>query len=133
MFGYNTLAYLNSGRTARRRVRASQDPLNLYVGDERAVVTALVPGFGSDDVEITIEDRDLSIKARATKGDSNEVTDADTVLLRERSEGDFARVVRLPYNIEADQVTAKVKDGILRVELPRAEADKPRAIKITAA
>jgi HSP20 family protein len=48
----------------------------------------------------------------------------------ERNSAKFDRTLKLPINVEADQVKAKYKDGILVISLPRAEADKPRQIAI---
>ena len=48
----------------------------------------------------------------------------------ERNSSKFDRTLKLPIHVEADQVKAEYKDGILVISLPRAEADKPRRIAI---
>ena len=50
---------------------------------------------------------------------------------RERTFGPFTRTIALPYNVDADQVKASAQNGILTVNLPRPESDKPRKIKIS--
>ena len=49
---------------------------------------------------------------------------------RERASGEFARTVRLPVEVDADQVQARLQDGVLLVTLPKAAAARPRRIKV---
>jgi HSP20 family protein len=49
---------------------------------------------------------------------------------RERLAGQFDRAITLPFEIDADGVRAECRDGTLALFLPRAEADKPRSIKV---
>jgi len=48
----------------------------------------------------------------------------------ERNSSKFDRTLKLPINVEADQIKAEYKEGVLVIFLPRAEADKPRRITI---
>jgi HSP20 family protein len=50
---------------------------------------------------------------------------------RERTFGPFLRTIALPFNVDPEQVKATAQNGILTVELPRPESDKPRKIKIS--
>jgi HSP20 family protein len=50
---------------------------------------------------------------------------------RERRGGEFDRAIALPIEIDADQIKAECRDGILALYLPRAEKDKPRSIAIS--
>jgi HSP20 family protein len=54
-------------------------------------------------------------------------------LKRERPEGEFTRTLALPFRPEAGRVSARYNLGVLRITLPRAEAEKPRQVKIEAA
>lgn len=49
---------------------------------------------------------------------------------RERPLGSFDRTLTLPVELDADRIGAQFEDGLLALFLPRAESDKPRAIKI---
>ena len=51
----------------------------------------------------------------------------------ERNHGEFSRTVTLPYEVDADKVDARYEGGVLVIEMPRAEVDKPRKIKVKAA
>jgi HSP20 family protein len=44
--------------------------------------------------------------------------------------GEFDRTLTLPVHLDADRIKAEYRDGVLALFLPRAESDKPRAIKI---
>jgi HSP20 family protein len=57
-------------------------------------------------------------------------SEKSSVHRRERLAGRFDRSVSLPIEIDADDVTAECRDGILALTLPRAERDKPRSVKI---
>jgi HSP20 family protein len=67
---------------------------------------------------------------------SREITDLDEeefYATRERNHGEFSRTVTLPYEVDADKVEARYENGVLVIEMPRAEVDKPRKIKVKAA
>ena len=49
---------------------------------------------------------------------------------RERSYGSFSRTVQLPFMVDTNKVEASFKNGVLLINLPRAEADKPKKIAI---
>jgi HSP20 family protein len=51
---------------------------------------------------------------------------------RERGSGRFTRALQLPFRIEADEVSATLKNGVLNITLPRAQADRPRKIQVKA-
>jgi len=95
-------------------------------GDDIVVITE-VPGISKSDLEVQIKDHTLRVTG--TKKVTYEKK--ASVHRRERLEGRFDRTITLPVAIEADQVKAELRDGILALYLPRAERDKPRAIKIT--
>ena len=95
-------------------------------GDDIVVITE-VPGISKSDLEVQIKDHTL----RVTGTKKVNYEKKASVHRRERLEGRFDRTITLPVAIEADQVKAELRDGILALYLPRAERDKPRAIKIT--
>src|SRR5579883_45554 len=101
-------------------------PVNVFrKGDDFVVITE-VPGIKKSDLEIQVKDN--TIRIAGTK--SIEYAEKASLHRRERLGGRFDRAVALPVRIEADQVKAEYRDGILALFLPRAERDKPRSIKI---
>ncbi len=110
-------------------LRAQFPPVNVWTGEQKAVVTAEVPGVKAEDLEVSIEDGELTI--RCMRAPEN-LKEGEQYVRQERWHGEFSRSVSLPFRIDQDKVSASCKDGILRVELPRAEEAKPSRIPIQA-
>lgn len=104
-------------------------PLNVWRGPDGVVITAEIPGVKLDAIDLTVHQNTFTLKGsrspEAPGGETNWHR-------RERNYGPFSRVIELPYSVDADRVKASVHNGILTVELPRPESDKPRKINITA-
>lgn len=103
-------------------------PVDIHSGPDTLVVDAALPGIRPEDVEITVEDRTLTIRAESRT--EREDTAGDT-LVNEIRRGSVRRTIRLPEGLEADKATATFENGVLHLSFPRAEAVKPRQIQIT--
>jgi len=99
----------------RVNVREEEDAYTLY---------ALVPGLKAEDLNIQVLENVVSIEGEY-KADEN----ADFVLT-EIPQGEFRRTLRMPAEIDAEKVEAKIEDGVLTLTLPKAESAKPKKIKI---
>jgi HSP20 family protein len=111
----------------RWRAAPSYPAMNVWTNDEGGVVTAELPGVDPDEIDISVEDDTLTVRgSRQADGPEEGVT----YHRRERGRGGFARSVQLPFRVEADQVEATFDQGVLTIELPRAESDKPHKIAI---
>jgi len=91
------------------------------------LVEAELPGMRPEDVEITVENGTLTIRAEDRVERSTE--DGDW-LVREISHGTVMRTVTLPTGLEADRAEATFEHGVLRLRIPKAEQVKPRQIQI---
>jgi len=105
---------------------ANYPALNVWETDEALHVEAELPGLKSENIEISVIGRELTIKGERVPA---EMSDA-TWHRRERSTGAFARVLRLPFDVDSEKVTAAAKDGVLCVALPKAAAARPRKIDV---
>jgi HSP20 family protein len=103
--------------------------LNLWDDDARVFVEAEVPGYKMDDLEISVIGNELTITGRREL----ETAEGTTFHRRERRTGEFTRSLTLPVEIDAEKVQATLKDGILTVELPKAQAALPRKIEVKSA
>jgi HSP20 family protein len=103
-------------------------PLDVTNGKDELVVEAALPGFTPEDVEITVETGTLSIRADARTETSHGEGES---LVKEIRRGSVSRIVSLPIGLEADKASATFENGILTLRIPRAEAVKPRQIRIT--
>lgn len=83
-------------------------------------VTAELPGFDPDDVDLRIADRTLHLDA--TRSDEMTAEDA-TFVHQERTRESVSRRVRLPEPVDADDVTATIEQGVLSVTIPKAVPD----------
>ena len=95
--------------------------------DDAFTIEASVPGFKPDDVEITLEDRVLTI--RGTRRDEKEETGKKYVR-RERRAVSVSRQIGLPEEVRADEIAADFEDGVLTITVPRAEKAQPRRIPV---
>ena len=101
--------------------------MNLSETDGALFVEAELPGFAIGDVDITLLGKDLTIRGRREA----EEPEGHTFLRRERAAGEFVRSVRLPVEIDPDRVSARMSNGVLTVELPKAAAAQPRKIRVS--
>lgn len=104
-------------------------PLDVAEREDGVVVTASVPGFKPEDIDVTIEDNVLTINA---KTESDEETAEERFIVRERRSGAFHRSIRLPESVNADEAATTYEHGVLTVSLPKAEEKKARRLTINA-
>jgi HSP20 family protein len=95
--------------------------------DGQYVVTVELPGIEKDDVTIEAQDNVLTI--RGEKKSEREERKEHT-RWTERCYGSFSRSFTLPANAQADRVRASFKNGVLTIEIPKAEEKKPKVISI---
>jgi HSP20 family protein len=105
-----------------------EDPLvNAWVGEQDVVIIAELPGVDPAKVDISVVGDTLTISGSR---DAVPLKEGESYHRQERSYGRFSRSLQLPFHVEAGRVEAKYERGILRITLPRAEADKPRKIAV---
>ncbi|OPZ28513.1 MAG: Spore protein SP21 [Lentisphaerae bacterium ADurb.BinA184] len=118
------------GRYGARTREAGEFPgVNIWTGEKDAILTAEIPGVDPKAVEVTVEADTVTIRGRRQ---AEEAKEGEQFLRRERGVGSFVRAYSLPFPVDAERVTAQYQKGILQVILPRAEADRPRRIAVTA-
>jgi HSP20 family protein len=109
-------------------------PVNVRETANDYEVQALVPGFSMSEVELTVQDDQLTITGKKeTRNESKKGAEGEAVWhRREFAQVEFRRVLRLPTGVDAQHVDAQLKDGVLTIHLPKAEAVKPRKITVKA-
>jgi len=101
--------------------------MDVYEKDDAFVVTAPVPGIKPEEVEITVTGNTLTIKGE-TKAEQRE--EKGNYLRQEVRYGSFERSMTLPLDVQGDKAEAAFENGVLTLTLPKAEAVKPKSIKI---
>jgi HSP20 family protein len=108
--------------TAARRFPA----LNVWEDGDNLFAEAEVPGLASEDIDVSVVGTDLTIRGHRR----SQQREGMGYHRQERGVGEFNRVLRLPIEVEAAKVEASLTDGVLLVKLPKAEAAKPKKIKV---
>ncbi len=100
--------------------------VNVFAKGEDCVLVAELPGVKKEDIHLDVKGNQIRISGK------KEISYDDSVSVhrRERDSGAFDRTLTMPIEVEAQGVRAEYQDGVLAVYLPRAEADKPRAVTI---
>lgn len=101
--------------------RTSSLPVDVVDRGDTLVVTADLPGYTKDDIDVTLVDTSLRIEADRESTDEDETA---TFVRRERSRTHASRTVRLPEPVEADEIAATYTRGVLEVTLPKRDADE---------
>ncbi len=97
--------------------------------DEAFVITALVPGLEADDLSIEILNNTVTLRGEF----KNEQQAGVKYLTCELPQGRFMRVITLPVAVDALKTQADMKNGVLTLRVPKAEAHRPRTIKVNTA
>ena len=106
--------------------------INVREEDDAYVLSALVPGLKSEDLNIQVLEDVLRIEGEYKRSGPVDKQNENEYLLRELPNGSFTRTLRLPVAIEAESVEAKIADGVLTLRLPKAESARPKKIQVTA-
>jgi HSP20 family protein len=105
----------------------SYPPINIFQKGEDFVAIVELPGVDKNDLEIEAKENTIRISGKKMIAYGARAS----VHRRERVAGVFDRTLSVPIRIEPDGIKAEYRDGVLALFIPRAEADKPRAIKIS--
>ena len=122
------------GNRSARQVDAEPEawsiPLDVVQVGDVLVVTASVPGTSKDEIDVSVDDNVLTIKAESTGSTAKD--NKDGYLLRERRTGSYYRALRLPETVDFENAESTFKDGVLTIKLPKLESKKARKLEISA-
>lgn len=102
-------------------------PLNLWEDADAVYAEAELPGVDAESIDISVFGTELTVGGERKSNTEEGVS----YHRQERAYGSFRRTVRLPVEVDADAVSANMKDGVLTIRLPKHEAAKPRKIKVS--
>lgn len=103
--------------------------LDMYETENDLVVKASLPGVKPEDIDINVTGDLLTIKAEVKE--EKEVKE-ENYFRRERRFGTLCRSVTLPMEVDVDKAKAEYENGVLTLIFPKAEAAKPKVIKVKA-
>lgn len=107
-------------------------PVDVYATDDRAVITAAVPGMRPEDLDVTVHQNTVNLSGTIGSVTETEEAKGATWYVHELGSGTYRRSVTLPFPIDANGVQASFQDGIVRILAPKAEHAKPRKITVSA-
>jgi HSP20 family protein len=101
-------------------------PINVFQQGHDFVAIVELPGVDKADLELQAKESTIRISGKKSINYGDKVS----AHRRERVAGTFDRSITVPVEINPDGIKAEFRDGVLALFIPRAESDKPRAIKI---
>lgn len=102
-------------------------PIDLYDEQNELVAKVELPGMERENIDVSITDHTLTVKAE--KKEAEEIKQENYYRV-ERSRGTLRRSVELPTDVDAAQVKASYKNGLLEVRMPRARVEDNRQKRI---
>ncbi|MBF0205918.1 MAG: Hsp20/alpha crystallin family protein [Oligoflexia bacterium] len=99
---------------------------DIYENDKEIILAVDIPGVNKNDVKIQLENSILSIDAKVRPQDYDKLRP----LYSEYNVGHFYREFRMGEMIEKDKIDASVKNGVLKLTLPKIEKLKPKQIAV---
>ena len=122
--------YLTPARTNGDGARQLVPSVDVKETDKAIEIEAELPGVEEKDVQVTLEDKVLTIKGE--KKAEKEETKKDYYSC-ERSYGSFLRSFELPAGVDADKVSAAFSKGVLKVTVPKVPATQAKKIDVKTA
>jgi HSP20 family protein len=104
-------------------------PVNVFTDKDGVVVRAEVPGIKAENLTLEVEGGHFKLSGER----EFELHENGGYHRRERRGGKFARMLRLPDDLDTQAATAELRDGILTVRIPKAAAARPRQIEVKVA
>jgi HSP20 family molecular chaperone IbpA len=101
--------------------------VDIYENEDEILIYADMPGVVKDDISVDIDNGTLSISG------VRKLSVTGSVTYEEFSDVEYVRNFSVPQTIDVEKVEAELKNGVLRLHLPKSEAAKPRQIEIKTA
>lgn len=102
-------------------------PIDLYETGEELVLDMAVPGIEIEDLDISIEGRDLTVKGSLPQYEGED----RRYWLQTIPRGEFRRSIKLPTEVDVESVSASVHNGLLRLSMPKMAQARARRIAIS--
>lgn len=101
-------------------------PVDICESEGALILLADMPGVPMENVEIDLNRDQLTIRGRVALGNGGN----GRLLLSEYREGDYYRQFTVSEAVDRDKIEATMKDGVLKVVLPKSDALRPRKIAV---
>jgi HSP20 family protein len=112
--------------TEEMRTSAWNPPVDVLEETDKVIVKIEVPGIEEKDLRVTFEDGLLTISGER-QFERKEESNYHRI---ERAYGSFTRTFSLPRSVDANQIVANYRNGVLEVEIPKKEESRPKQIQV---
>jgi HSP20 family protein len=103
--------------------------VDVVTDDDSYTIKAFVPGLDAEGLDIEVLNNTVTIRGAFKDGKAENAK----YLISELRDGAFSRIVTLPTTVDASKAEANIKNGVLELKVPKAEAHRPKTIKVAAA
>lgn len=124
---FNEPFFRSGGDEDELRMGTWYPAVDMFDDEDKIVIKAELPGLDKKDISVDIENRVLTLSGE--RNYDNEVKE-ENYYRRERTFGRFKRAFNLPADVNEDLIKADFKDGVLKVEIPKPEEQKPKQITV---
>ncbi|WZL88569.1 Hsp20/alpha crystallin family protein [Salinimicrobium sp. 3283s] len=118
--------WMDNGNSGMNRIGTSVPAVNISENDDAFILELAAPGMTKKDFNLELDNGVLTISAEEKKEDEKKDNDGKFTR-REFSYTSFKRAFSLPDSVEADKISAKYKEGVLMINLPKREDAKVQA------
>ncbi len=102
-------------------------PVDVYETDSEVVVKAELPGVKKEDIDVTIKENTVSIRAEKREEREEKTENVHRV---ERFYGRLERLIPLPADVKPDKAKAEYRDGVLELRIPKQKVTKEAKVQI---
>lgn len=103
--------------------------VDVLTGEDAYEIVALVPGLEAADLNIEVLNNTVSLRGEF----KNAVKEGSKYMVSELPAGRFSRVITLPTALEPSKAEATIKNGVMKLVVPKAESHRPKTIKVNVA
>ncbi|HLC49330.1 MAG TPA: Hsp20/alpha crystallin family protein [Candidatus Andersenbacteria bacterium] len=116
-----------NGGSVQGEEQEGQLTVDVFQDDESIIISSTVAGVSPDDLDVSITNDMVAIRGERR---SQHTVDPEDYFYQECYWGTFSRSIILPVEIDADRAEAKLKNGILTIRIPKANAAVTRKLKV---
>ena len=121
--------FFNDARTQRVASSALFSPrVDISEAEKHYAITAELPGVEKDDIHVHVKDGVLTLEAQSHQEEL--ARESDKVVRQERRYGKFMRSFQLGTEVRESDIKAAFKNGVLALEIPKAEQKEPESHRI---
>jgi HSP20 family protein len=102
--------------------------LDIKEADKDYTITAEVPGYATDDINIEVKDDTLIISSEAQEETEEK---EEGYIIQERTQRSFSRLTKIPQGTKAEDIAANLEKGLLTIKIPKKELIPPKKIEIS--